>query len=165
MRFYKFFFMFVAAGILIGTSSSVEGQDSPLLRLFLGDKAPEQARRTSSSSQSKKGNLWGLGGPKRVEIDLSAQKLRAYEGNRLVMQTRISSGRRGHRTPTGHFRAGYKDADHHSSLYHNAPMPWSDQVTGNVFIHGYTVVPKYPASHGCIRVPLTGANPARRFFK
>lgn len=102
---------------------------------------------------------------KRVEIDLTDQMLRAYEGNRLVMKTRISSGRTGN-TPTGRFRAGpYKREEHYSSLYHNAPMPWSVQVTGNFFIHGYTDVPRHPASKGCIRVPLTGRNPAKRFYK
>lgn len=101
--------------------------------------------------------------PKRVEINLTEQRLRAYEGSRVVLTTKISSGRNG-ATPTGRFRAGYKDAEHYSSLYHNAPMPWSVQVSGNIFIHGFTIVPDFPASHGCIRVPLTGRNPAKRFF-
>jgi lipoprotein-anchoring transpeptidase ErfK/SrfK len=43
-------------------------------------------------------------------------------------------------------------------------MPWSVQVNGNYFIHGFTSVPDRPASHGCIRLPLTGDNPAKRFF-
>lgn len=105
----------------------------------------------------------GSGQPKRVEINLTEQRLRAYEGRRLVLNTNISSGRN-RATPTGRFKAGYKDADHYSSLYHNAPMPWSVQVSGNIFIHGFTSVPDYPASHGCIRMPLTGRNPAKRFF-
>ena len=68
-------------------------------------------------------------------------------------------------TPTGRYSAGYKDPDHYSSLYHSAPMPWSVQVSGNIFIHGSSSVPNYPASHGCIRVPLTGRNAAKRFFQ
>ncbi len=163
MRYYGFFLVLIAVAIFFG-ASSVKGQDRPLFRFFPGDKSAKQEKR-SSTSFFKKGNSRAFGGPKRVEIDLSAQKLRAYEGNRLVMKTRISSGRSGHRTPTGHFRAGYKDADHYSSLYHNAPMPWSVQVSGNIFVHGFTSVPNYPASHGCIRVPITGTNPARRFYK
>jgi hypothetical protein len=39
------------------------------------------------------------------------------------------------------------------------------QVNGHVFIHGFTSVPGYPASHGCVRVPLTGGNPARFFYE
>jgi lipoprotein-anchoring transpeptidase ErfK/SrfK len=54
---------------------------------------------------------------------------------------------------------------HRSSRYHNAPMPWSVQVRGHVFIHGFTSVPRYPASHGCIRLPLDEGNPAKFFYE
>ncbi len=103
---------------------------------------------------------------KRAEINLKAQRMRAWEGARLVLDTNISSGKRG-RTPTGSFTAGpYKARKHYSSRYNNAYMPYSVQVTGHIFIHGFKDVPKYPASHGCIRVPyLTGGNPARFFYE
>ena len=102
---------------------------------------------------------------KRVEINLAVQQLRAWQGDRLVLQSRISSGRYGS-TPSGNFEAGpYKARMHRSSKYHNAPMPWSVQINGPVFIHGFTSVPDYPASHGCIRVPLSGSNPARFFYE
>ncbi len=102
---------------------------------------------------------------KRIEIDLTKQQLKAYEGDRVVLRTNISSGRTGN-TPTGRFRAGpYKSETHFSSLYHNAPMPWSIQITGHFFIHGFTDVPRHPASKGCVRVPLTGRNPAKRLYK
>ncbi|MGV3723070.1 MAG: L,D-transpeptidase family protein [Actinomycetota bacterium] len=105
-------------------------------------------------------------GPERVVINRTLQQLSAWQGERLVLQTRVSTGRRGHSTPTGEFTAGpYKARMHHSSLYDDAPMPWSVQVIGNVFIHGFTSVPDYPASHGCIRMPMTGANPARWFYQ
>lgn len=109
--------------------------------------------------------LASAGPPKRVEIDKTTQTLRAYEGDALFLETRVSTGRRGHRTPSGDFRAGEKHRMHYSRLYHNAPMPFSVQVSGNYFIHGYKEVPAYPASHGCIRVPLTGDNPAAIFYE
>jgi lipoprotein-anchoring transpeptidase ErfK/SrfK len=105
------------------------------------------------------------GGEKRVEIDKTAQVLRAYEGSELVFQTRVSTGRPGHETPNGSFRAGEKHLMHYSRLYHHAPMPYSVQVNGNYFIHGFTEVPAWPASHGCIRVPLDVANPAAWFYR
>ncbi len=102
---------------------------------------------------------------KRVEVNLATQRLRAFQGNRLILETRISSGR-GRSTPTGSFSAGpYKARRHYSSRYDNAPMPWSIQVTGHIFIHGFSSVPNYPASHGCIRVPLAGANPAKFLYE
>lgn len=104
-------------------------------------------------------------GPKRAEVSLAKQQLSAWQGGRQVLQTHISSGRRGS-TPAGNFVAGpYKARMHYSKRYHNAPMPWSVQIHGHVFIHGFTSVPDYPASHGCIRVPLGGGNPAKFFYE
>src|SRR5256886_10418136 len=102
---------------------------------------------------------------KRVEVDLANQHLRAYQGARLVLDSPISSGREGKKTPPGEFKAGpIKSPMHRSRLYHNAPMPWSVQVHENIFIHGFRKVPRHPSSHGCIRLPLTGANPAKWFY-
>lgn len=101
---------------------------------------------------------------KHVTIDKARQVLLAYMGDRLVFQCRVSTGRGKGWTPNGDFKAGEKDFMHYSTLFNYAPMPYSVQVTGNIFIHGFADVPPYPASHGCIRVPLNGDNPARQFF-
>ena len=102
---------------------------------------------------------------KHVEVDLGNQRLRAYQGARLVLDSHISSGREGRKTPPGDFKAGpVKSPMHRSRLYYNAPMPWSVQVHENIFIHGFQKVPRNPASHGCIRLPLSGANPAKWFY-
>lgn len=104
-------------------------------------------------------------GPKRIDVDLARQRLYAYQGRLIVLDTNISSGRYGN-TPSGHFTAGpYKSRMHYSSKYNNAPMPWSVQITGHIFFHGFSSVPSYPASHGCVRVPLTGGNPARFLYE
>src|SRR5438094_4263904 len=102
---------------------------------------------------------------KRVEVDLANQCLHAYQGARLVLESPISSGREGKKTPPGEFKAGpVKSPMHRSRLYHNVPMPWSVQVHKNIFIHGFRKVPQHPSSHGCIRLPLAGANPAKWFY-
>lgn len=138
--------------ISVSAATALPAQDVPLLSRIFGN-----ASFSNSSSSTNK--------EKRVEINLTTQQLKAYQGRRLVMQTKISSGKnRG--TPSGSFHAGpYKNKEHYSSLYDNAPMPWSIQVTGHIFIHGYSVVPDFPASHGCIRVPISGRNPAKRLFE
>ena len=93
------------------------------------------------------------------------QELRAWQGDRLVLETRVSSGRPGHDTPTGSFTAGpLKRPMLISKKYNDAEMPWSVQVRGDVVIHGYPSVPPRAASHGCVRLPLTGANPAHWFY-
>ena len=90
--------------------------------------------------------------------------LRAYEGDRLILETHVSTGK-GNSTPNGSYFVQEKQRTHYSKLFHNAPMPYSVQVSGNYFIHGFSSVPNRPASHGCIRVPLTGANPAKLFYE
>ncbi len=103
---------------------------------------------------------------KRVAVNLTAQRLRAWEGERLVLDTRVSSGRKSHPTPRGTFTAGpLKSPMLISRKYNDAEMPWSVQVRGDVVIHGFTSVPPFAASHGCIRMPLTGINPARWFYR
>ena len=115
------------------------------------------------AGQAAQAGFWRSqeGGPQRVVIDKSRQVLRAYEGNRVVLETHISTGRRGRETPSGHFHAETKSLMHYSSRYGNAPMPYSVQIAGNYFIHGFSSVPNYPASHGCIRVPI---GTARQFY-
>lgn len=93
---------------------------------------------------------------KRVLITLGTQELKAYQGRFLVLKTNISSGSRA-RTPEGHFVVLAKQRMHYSSLYNRAPMPRSVQIHGNIFIHGFRDVPRYPASHGCIRLPVPAA--------
>lgn len=101
-------------------------------------------------------------GEKRVEINKAKQRLRAYQGDFLVAETRVSTGKRGHTTPSGKFTAGpEKSRMRYSRKYDNSPMPYSVQIVGGVFMHGYPSVPKYPASHGCIRLPLWGDNAAK----
>lgn len=101
-------------------------------------------------------------GEKRVTIDKTAQEILATQGGLTVLRSRVSTGREGRQTPNGHFTAGpYKARMHRSSLFANAPMPYSVQIEGDIFVHGYASVPDRPASHGCIRLPLDGT---ARFF-
>lgn len=104
--------------------------------------------------------------PHRVEVSLKEQKLRGWQGSRLYMETNCSTGKGGYRTPAGVFDAGPEYTRHRvSRKYDNAPMPYAVQVEGGVFIHGSSSVPRYPASHGCVRMPMWGENAARMFFE
>jgi hypothetical protein len=98
---------------------------------------------------------------KWTEVDKTNQVLRAYAGDKLVLESPVSTGKEGHATPNGTFAAGEKFPMHHSDLYDNAPMPYSVQIGGGYFIHGFSSVPAHPASHGCIRLPM---EQAKRFF-
>jgi hypothetical protein len=98
---------------------------------------------------------------KWTEVDKTNQVLRAYAGDKLVLESPVSTGKEGHATPNGAFAAGEKSRMHHSGLYNNAPMPYSVDIGGGNFIHGFTSVPAHPASHGCIRLPM---EQAKQFF-
>ncbi len=101
---------------------------------------------------------------KHVNIDKTTQTLRAYVGDRLYLETHVSTGKAGKRTPNGKYTVHEKERMHRSKLYHNAPMPFSVHLEGNYFIHGFKSVPGKPASHGCIRLPTDGENPAKQFY-
>ncbi len=89
-----------------------------------------------------------------IVVSLADQALYAYNGAQLVAYSNISSGKPGHETPTGSFTVSEKDVDHHSSIYDNASMPFFMRLTDEgVGLHA-GFIPGYPASHGCVRLPI-----------
>jgi len=93
------------------------------------------------------------GGAVRVLVSLPQQRLWVFRGNELIATSRVSTGKRGHATPTGIFPILQKRVEHYSNIYDNAPMPYMQRLTHyGIALHGGRV-PGYPASHGCIRLP------------
>jgi lipoprotein-anchoring transpeptidase ErfK/SrfK len=91
-----------------------------------------------------------------VEIVVSIPQQRAYiyRGGSLIGVTTVSTGMAGHRTPTGRYPIMEKRRTHFSNLYNNAPMPFMQRLTmGGIALHAGQI-PGYPASHGCVRLPL-----------
>lgn len=96
-------------------------------------------------------------GPVLLIVGLATQRAVLYRNGVPIGITTISSGRPGFATPTGVFTVLEKDAEHYSSIYDNAPMPFMQRLTwGGVALHGGHL-PGYPASHGCIRLPVAFA--------
>lgn len=95
--------------------------------------------------------------PMLLAISLLEQKLNVYRGLELIETTKVSSGARGYETRTGVFSILEKKRYHHSNLYSNAPMPWMQRLTRSGTALHAGVVPNYPASHGCIRLPFSFA--------
>lgn len=95
----------------------------------------------------------GGGGPLVVLVSLPEQRAYVYQGGRLIAVSTCSTGRDGHRTPTGVFAVLQKDKDHVSSTYKGAQMPYMERLTwSGIALHAGNL-PGYPASHGCIRLP------------
>lgn len=107
-----------------------------------------------------------------IEVDLSDQKLYAWEGDRLFMDTLISSGLPWYPTPTGEFRVWIKlratkmEGGTGAYYYYLPNVPHvmyfgNDEVPG---WRGYGIHGAYwhndfgnPHSHGCVNVPLDAA--------
>ena len=122
-----------------------------------------------------------------VHIVVSIPKQRAYlmVGEQIAADGPISSGKRGHSSPTGKFTVLEKDPNHHSTLYGDfvdrsgrvvragvsaridsapsgthftgAAMKWFLRLTGDGVGMHIGILPGYPASHGCIRESVDGA--------
>jgi len=96
-------------------------------------------------------------GPLIIAISIQNQKLRVYDANGFFAETPISTGMPGHLTPMGVFSVIQKQKLHHSNIYSGAPMPYMQRITwSGIAIHA-GVLPGYPASHGCIRMPMAFA--------
>ena len=80
-----------------------------------------------------------------------------YDGTTKIATSPISSGMRGRETPTGIFSILEKNRYHYSNLYGGAPMPYMNRITNSGVAMHEGVVPGYPASHGCIRLPWSFA--------
>jgi len=93
------------------------------------------------------------GGPMLVLVNIKEQMAYVYRNGLRIGRTSVSTGREGHETPTGVFTILQKNADHHSSIYNNASMPFMQRLTWDgIALHAGNI-PGYPASHGCVRLP------------
>lgn len=128
-------------------------------------------------------------GPAKIVVHVGEQRAYFYKGHKLVGESTVSTGKRGFDTPPGHYRVIQKDKDHVSSEFGDyitasgevvksnidvrkdpqppgthfdgARMPYFMRFNGGYGMHaGY--VPRFRASHGCIRLP---SRMARHFFE
>ena len=157
-----------------------------------GPTQPQPLRKASQLIQRQEPikinhSLMTQATPDSVHVVVSLPKQRAYLmiGEQIVIDSPISSGKRGHTSPTGHLPVLEKDPNHHSSLYGDfvdgsgrivragvsaridsapsgthfvgATMKWFMRLTGDGVGMHVGILPGYPASHGCIRMPFDGA--------
>jgi ankyrin repeat protein len=107
--------------------------------------------------------LLGSGPPPeqlRIEITLASQHVELIKDGAPVFNTNCSTGRPGFATRRGDYVITDKDRNHWSTIY-KCEMPYFMRLSCLDFGMHEGVVPNYPASHGCIRLP---GGAARRFF-
>lgn len=96
-------------------------------------------------------------GPLLLIVSTASQRAVLYRNAVPIAVSTVSTGRKGYVTPTGVFTILQKKVRHFSSIYDDAPMPYMQRLTwGGVALHAGQL-PGYPASHGCIRLPLAFA--------
>jgi L,D-transpeptidase catalytic domain len=147
-----------------GQSSSGQGRFSRVVAAasvglcFVGGiaAAPAHASHRHHSETGKSGKAEAPKqptGPLLLAISIGGQRVTVYDDGTPIASSPISTGMSGHLTPMGVFSVIQKQRWHRSNLYSNAPMPYMQRITwSGVALHA-GVVPGYPASHGCIRLP------------
>ncbi len=96
-------------------------------------------------------------GPVVIVVSIAQQRAYAYRNGIPIGISTVSTGKKGHETPTGVFTLLQKNVDHKSNLYNNAPMPYMQRLTWDGIAMHAGNLPGYPASHGCVRLPLAFA--------
>jgi lipoprotein-anchoring transpeptidase ErfK/SrfK len=93
-------------------------------------------------------------GDTRIIVDRLTQTTYVYRGDKLIGAASVSTAKQGHITPLGEWSILEKRPFYRSKKYDNAPMPWMERIDQyGIALHG-GVNPGYPASHGCIRMPM-----------
>ncbi|MES5482047.1 L,D-transpeptidase family protein [Bradyrhizobium sp. INPA03-11B] len=113
----------------------------------LAKKAPAIEKEAGSKPQ----------GPLIISVSIDQQRVRIYDANGLYAESPVSTGMKGHSTPMGVFSVIQKQKYHQSNIYSGAPMPYMQRITWSGIAMHAGVLPGYPASHGCIRMPMSFA--------
>jgi hypothetical protein len=116
----------------------------------LGTRGLKPGHYVWSSSIPQKGDT-------RIVLDLVTQMGYVYRADRLVGATTISTAKTGKVTPLGYWSILEKRPFYRSKKYDNAPMPFMQRIDSyGIALHG-GMNPGFPASHGCVRLPLAFA--------
>ncbi|MGY3445972.1 L,D-transpeptidase family protein [Bradyrhizobium sp. USDA 4473] len=110
-------------------------------------KTPATQKETGSKPQ----------GPLIISVSIDQQRVSVYDSNGLYAESPVSTGMKGHSTPMGVFSVIQKQKYHQSNIYSGAPMPYMQRITWSGIAMHAGVLPGYPASHGCIRMPMSFA--------
>ena len=109
-------------------------------------KRDKNSKKEEAKKSAPQGAIYAI-------VSLADQHVTVYDSTGRIAQSRISTGMPGHPTPIGLFSIIGKERWHRSNIYSGAPMPFMQRITWSGVAMHLGVVPGYPASHGCIRLP------------
>src|ERR1700732_4159550 len=93
-------------------------------------------------------------GPVVIIVSLPEQRMYVYGNGVRIGRSTVSTGKPGKATPTGVFTVLQKKVDHESSIYKGAQMPHMQRLTWTGIAMHAGNLPGYPASAGCVRLPV-----------
>ena len=131
-----------------------------LLTSSLYGQAHTKGREVSSLTHTLKPGdyIWhpevSPNGPVVVLVSLPDQLLYVYRNGVRIGKSTVSTGKPGKRTPTGVFTVLQKKVQHESSIYKGAKMPHMQRLTWTGIAMHAGNLPGYPASAGCVRLPI-----------
>jgi len=120
-------------------------------------RKPKARRPSAKTAAAVKETNAKPQGPLIIAVSIDQQKVRIYDTNGLFAESPVSTGMKGHSTPMGVFSVIQKHKMHRSNIYSGAPMPYMQRITWSGVAMHAGVLPGYPASHGCIRMPMAFA--------
>jgi hypothetical protein len=93
-------------------------------------------------------------GPVVIIVSLPGQRMYVYRNGVRIGVSTVSTGTKSHATPTGIFTILQKKVSHESNIYKGAQMPHMQRLTWTGIAMHAGHLPGYPASHGCVRLPV-----------
>jgi L,D-transpeptidase catalytic domain len=93
-------------------------------------------------------------GPVVIIVSLPGQRMYVYRNGVRIGVSTVSTGTKSHATPTGIFTILHKKVSHESNIYKGAKMPHMQRLTWTGIAMHAGHLPGYPASHGCVRLPV-----------
>ncbi len=145
-------------GYVVGARGSYDARTARAVLAFR--KVTGMARTTNASSDVMRAIARGKGAFKirfprhgrHIEADLSRQVIALVAGGRVQRVYPVSSGAPSTPTVRGSFKVYSKTPGTNAK-----GMVDSAYFIGGYATHGYPSVPVFPASHGCLRVPIPDA--------
>jgi uncharacterized membrane protein YgcG len=122
-----------------------------LAGLALPAASPADARQWRSEERFVPDHAPGK--PLFAVVGLKEQRISIYDAKGKIMEAPVSTGQTNFETPAGIYSIVQKEEDHHSNLYDDASMPFMERITWSGMALHAGVLPGYPASHGCVRLP------------
>ena len=131
----------------------VKKEQEEMLKLKIRlKKEEEEAKRIAKEKQRRANAIL-------AKVDLSQQRMKVYKGKKLLYTWKVSTAKKGYKTPKGSFSPYLIKSMHYSRQYNNSPMPYTVFFKEGYAVHGTKSVKRLGriASHGCVRLATPNA--------